>query len=53
MVFEKQEPPLLFDLAQDPGEKVDIAKEHPDIFADLQKELENHRQTIKPVQVQY
>src|SRR5205814_4101581 len=31
-------PPLLFNLADDPGERRDVAAMHPDIIADLMKE---------------
>ena len=41
-------PPLLFNLADDPGERYDLAAQHPDIVADLVKEVEAHRKTIKP-----
>jgi len=41
-------PPLLFDLAEDPGEHYDVAAKHPDVVADLVKEVEAHRKTIKP-----
>jgi arylsulfatase A len=42
-------PPLLFDLAEDPGERFDIAAAHADIVADLQREADAHRQTVVPV----
>jgi len=41
-------PPLLFNLAEDPGERYDVAARHPDIVADLVKEIESHRKTIAP-----
>ena len=41
-------PPLLFNLTEDPGQHYDVALEHPDIVADLVKEVEAHRKTIKP-----
>ena len=41
-------PPLLFNLADDPGEHYDVAAKHPDVVADLVKEVEAHRKTIKP-----
>jgi len=38
--------PLLFDLAEDPGERHDIASAHPDIVEDLVREAEAHRKTV-------
>jgi len=45
----KHDPPLLFHLEHDPSERFDVAAEHPDIVADLLKEIEKHRATVKPV----
>jgi len=41
-------PPLLFNLNEDPGERYDIAAGHANIIDDLQKEVENHRRGLKP-----
>jgi arylsulfatase A len=41
-------PPLLFDLAADPGERFDIAAAHADIIADLLREADAHRRTVTP-----
>jgi arylsulfatase A-like enzyme len=41
-------PPLLFHLEHDPSEKYDLAKEHPDVVADLIREAERHRADVKP-----
>jgi arylsulfatase A len=43
-------PPLLFDLAQDPGERYNVASAHPDIVADLVREAEEHRRTVVPTE---
>jgi arylsulfatase A len=41
-------PPLLFNLADDPGERSDIAALHPDVIADLVREADAHRLSVKP-----
>jgi arylsulfatase A len=42
----EHQPPLLFNLAEDPGERHDVAALHPDIIADLMKEVEAHRRSM-------
>jgi arylsulfatase A len=44
----ERNPPLLFDLGADPGEHYDIAAAHPDVVADLQREVAAHRKTLTP-----
>ena len=39
-------PPLLFNLTEDPGERFDIAAAHPDIVADLVREADLHRKGV-------
>jgi len=48
----KHDPPLLFHLEHDPSEKYDVAKRHPNVLADIMKEIEHHRGTLKPVKSQ-
>ncbi len=46
------DPPLLYHLERDPGEKLDAAKDHPDVVSDLKAVAERHRATVKPVENQ-
>ena len=46
------DPPLLFQVEQDPSERFDVAKEHPEIVADLVAEIERHKATVQPVESQ-
>lgn len=50
--IETHDPPLLFQLEQDPSERFDVAKEHPDVVADLLAEIERHKATVQPVNCQ-
>ena len=40
-------PPLLFNLAEDPGERQNVAAAHPDVVADLVREADAHRRAMK------
>jgi len=42
----EHDPPLLFNLADDPGERHNIAARHADVVADLSREAEAHRRTL-------
>jgi hypothetical protein len=53
LTYEPHDPPLLFELGADPGEKFNIASEHPEIVADLLKEIEKHRAGLVPGKPQY
>jgi hypothetical protein len=46
------EEPLLFNVNVDPGEKFNIAAEHPEVIAEIQKILEKHKAGIEPVENQ-
>lgn len=43
------DPPLLFHLGHDPSERFDAAKDHPEVLADIAREVERHRATLQPV----
>ena len=40
------ETPLLYNLNADPSEKYNIAKEHPEIIAEIRKLLKDHESSI-------
>lgn len=42
----KHDPPVLYHLEHDPSEKYDVAKDHPDVIADILKEVEKHRANL-------
>ncbi len=42
------DPPLLYDLGLDPGERWDVAREHPDVIARIRKIVAAHAATVKP-----
>jgi arylsulfatase A-like enzyme len=44
----KHDPPALYQLEHDPSEKYDIAKDHPDIVAELTKLAEDHKKAMVP-----
>jgi arylsulfatase A-like enzyme len=46
------DPPLLYHLGHDPAERFDVADAHPDVLADIAKEVERHRATVAPVKSQ-
>ena len=50
---EKHDPPLLFQVQNDPGEKFDIASAHPEVLAGLLREVEKHKRDLVPGPPQY
>ena len=49
----KHDPPLLFNVAEDPSERFDVASEHPDVVVELKKIYETHRANMVPGKPQY
>lgn len=45
-------PPLLYNLDNDPSEKHNIAREHPEIISEIRKILKEHVSTLVPVENQ-
>jgi arylsulfatase A len=44
---ERHDPPWLFDLGHDPGERVDVAAEHPEAVARIEAAVSAHRAAMK------
>jgi arylsulfatase A-like enzyme len=42
------DPPALFNLEQDPSEQYEVGADHPEVIADIRKEIERHRAEMKP-----
>ncbi len=42
------DPPLLFNLAQDPSERFDVAVDHPDVLAEIDRAVAEHRAKLVP-----
>ena len=49
---DEHSPPLLFNVQVDPGESFNLAAAHPDIAADLLREVEQHRAKLIPAKSQ-
>jgi len=49
---KRHDPPLLFNLAQDPSERFDLGPKHADVIADLKKVLADYEATVTPVENQ-
>jgi len=48
----RHDPPLLYHLGHDVGEKFDVAKNHPDVIAKIRELAEAHKKSVKPVENQ-
>jgi hypothetical protein len=42
------DPPLLFNLAQDPSEHFNVAHRHPGVIEQLRKDIASHREKLQP-----
>jgi arylsulfatase A-like enzyme/dienelactone hydrolase len=49
---DAHDPPLLFDLNLDPGERFNVATNHPAVITGLLRQIESHRATVAPVKSQ-
>ena len=49
---EEHAKPLLYNLEHDPSEKYNVAAQHPDVVASIEKIAEEHRKSVKPVENQ-
>jgi arylsulfatase A-like enzyme len=49
---QKHDPPLLFNLAQDPSEKFNVATNYPTVLADIAQAIEAHRAKLVPAKSQ-
>ena len=43
------DPPQLYNLNRDPSEKYNVAADHPGVIAEIGREVEQNRATVKPV----
>jgi arylsulfatase A len=48
----KHDPPVLYNHEHDPSEKYNIAKDRPDVIADILNEVKRHRATLTPAEDQ-
>ena len=45
---KEHDPPLLYHLGHDPSEKIDVAKQHPEVIAEIRRLADTHQQQITP-----
>jgi len=48
MKVQKHDPPLLFNVEEDPSEKNEVGRKHPEIITKLKKVASKHQATVKP-----
>jgi arylsulfatase A len=51
-VPERVDPPWLFNLDHDPSEQFDVARDHPEVVAELRRLAEEHKRGVVPVEDQ-
>jgi arylsulfatase A len=44
----RHDPPLLYQLEDDPGERFDVAAWHPDVLEQIRRRVDAHQPTVKP-----
>jgi arylsulfatase A-like enzyme len=49
---ERHDPPLLFNLNEDPSESIDVARTHPEVLAEIAAEVVRHRAKLVPGKLQ-
>ncbi len=49
---KRHDPPLLFQVEHDPSERLDVARRHPEVVADLLREVARHNASVKAAPVQ-
>jgi arylsulfatase A-like enzyme len=49
---ESHDPPLLFNLEVDPGEKYNVAEKQPEVIEEIHRRVEQHRATMQPASSQ-
>ncbi len=45
---QQHDPPLLYNLGHDPGEKFDVAADHPEVIAEIRRIARAHREEMEP-----
>ena len=47
-MIEEHDPPILFNVEHDPGEKYNTAASNPEVAAEMTALAQSHRETLKP-----
>ena len=51
--IEPHDPPLLYHLGSDPSEKYDIAKQHPEVVAEIKAAVREHQANLTTMPAQF